>query len=263
MSWLDKLERKYGKYAIGGLMTYVVGLSAAVFIIDLLFPGVNFIRKIELIPALVIKGEVWRLITYVFIPPATRPIFIVFVLYFYYTIGLSLEQEWGSFRLNVYYLLGMIGTTVAAVLTGGGTSLFLNLSLFLAFARIYPDYEILVFYILPVKVKYLAWLQWLFILLTVITAPSIKLKISAIVSVINFFIFFGKDFIVLVKNRRKVHKNRKRFKDDRPKVITIHRCAVCGRTERDNPDLEFRYCIDCNGDYEYCMEHLKNHEHVK
>lgn len=259
MSFLDKLERKFGFLAIKGLMNYVVALSGLVFIMSLL--DKTFISKIALNPDLIIRGEVWRLVTYIFIPPSTSLIFIIFVLGLYYTIGASLEQEWGSFKFNIYYFIGMLGTTIGAFLTGGSaTSLYLNTSLFLAFAKIYPNYEMLIYFILPVKVKYLAWLEWAFIAITIIFSP-LSLKVSAIVSIINYFVFFGKDIITGVKNNRTAYENKKRFYADIPKTPYMHKCSVCGITDKDDPKMEFRYCSKCEGQHCYCMNHIIGHEH--
>lgn len=259
MNWLDKLERKYGRFAIRGLMTYIISLNALVYLLtSVLKVPVN---SLILYPSLILKGEIWRLVTYIFIPPSASPIWIIFILYFYYMIGNSLEHEWGSFKFNIYYLMGMLGTTIAAFISGAGTTAtYLNLSLFLAFAYIYPNYEILLFFILPIKIKYLAWLNWFYIGFTILFQP-LPLKLAAIVSIINYFVFFGKDIFTGAKNRKHVYANRKKFNYDVPKKSYIHKCTVCGITEKDNPDMEFRYCSKCEGDYEYCMEHLHNHDH--
>ncbi len=263
MSWLDKLERRFGKFAIKGLMSYIIVLNVVVYILMLADTSNAFIGRLVLDPALVMNGEVWRLITYIFIPPTTSPFWIIFALYLYYIIGRALEQEWGSFRFNVYYFVGMLATTAAAFLFGiSATPLYLNLSLFLAFAAIFPNYEFLLFFVLPMKVKYLAWFNWAYLGITVLFFP-IWMKVAAAASVVNFFIFFGKDITTNTKTRRQVYHNRKRFLSDLPRDFTIHKCMVCGKTEKDDSKLEFRYCSTCEGDYEYCMEHLKAHEHIK
>jgi membrane associated rhomboid family serine protease len=262
MRWLDKLERKYGKYAIKGLMTYIVGISGFVFLLSTLDTTGTYIQKLMLIPDLVMRGQIWRLITYIFIPPAASMIFIIFALYFYYMIGSALEHEWGSFRFNLYYFIGMIGTTAAAFITGGAaTSTYLNLSLFLAFAKLYPDYEILLFFFVPVKMKYMAWFNWAFIGYTVLFVPSISLKVAAVVSLLNYFVFFGKDALKRSKRTRMAYNNRKRFQENIPVKTHFHRCEICGITEIENPNMEFRYCSTCKGLHEYCMDHLRNHEH--
>jgi hypothetical protein len=156
----------------------------------------------------------------------------------------------------------MIVTTLAAFIIGHGvTALYLNFSLFLAFAYIYPDFEILLFFIVPVKVKYLAWLNWFFIAFTVLTA-QVADKVAAVVSVSNYFLFFGKDIFAYTRNKSFAYRRRRDFKG-LPQKSTIHKCTLCEMTERDDPRMEFRYCSTCEGDYEYCMKHLKAHEHVK
>ncbi|TDT51357.1 rhomboid family intramembrane serine protease [Fonticella tunisiensis] len=263
MNWLDKLERRFGRYAIRGLMKYIVGITAAVFALSYLDITGVIESKLLLIPSEVLKGEVWRLITFIFIPPTKDPIWVLFALYFYYIIGTALENAWGSFRFNLYYLIGMIGTILAMFITEGiGTATYINLSMFLAFAYMYPNYEILIFFILPVKVKYLGWLYWLFILRTLITAP-VSEKVAAVVSIINFFVFFGPDVLHGIRNRSKVHYRRRKFKSQIPEIRLIHRCEVCGITSKDDPDMEFRYCSKCEGRRCYCMNHIKNHEHIK
>ena len=263
MKWLNKLERKLGRFAIRGLMNYIIGFNVLVLIFAQVDPSGTYLNKIMLIPELVLQGEVWRLLTYIFIPPTFSIIWAVFVFYLYYLIGNSLEHEWGSFKFNIYYLVGVLATTAGAFLSGlGTTSAYLNLSLYLAFARLYPDFEIAIWGILPVKIKYLAWLNWAYIGYTVIFNP-LPYKVAALASLLNFFLFFGKDIITRTRHRRHAHMNQKKFKSKLPeRTEAIHKCSVCGITEKDDPMMEFRYCSKCAGDYEYCEEHLRNHEHV-
>lgn len=262
MSFLDKLERKFGKFAIKNLVIIIVALTSIVYLLGYTLNN-DLASKLALVPSLILKGEIWRLISFTIIPPSANPIFAVFALYMYYLIGEGLEQEWGSFKFNIYYFMGLIGTVLAAFISGSGETAFnLNMSLFLAFSYIYPDFEILLFFIIPVKVKYLGWISWAYFAFIMLfgTIPS---KLAAIFALINFFLFFGKSIIKGVSNNKTVYNNRKTFKSQIPKVITRHRCTVCGKTEKDDPNLEFRYCSKCEGDYEYCMEHLSNHEHIK
>jgi len=244
-------------------MTYIVSLNLAVYLIGFIDTRGLIESKLLLIPDLVTRGEIWRLITYIFIPPSASMLWIVFVLYFYYMVGNSLENEWGSFRFNLYYLIGMAGTTIGAFITGiGATAVYLNLSLFLAFAYLFPNFELLLFFILPVKVKYLAWLNWAFLVYTVLFS-SMPFKAAAVASVLNYFVFFGKDIFTRSRTNRQVYYNRKSFRAEMPKDFTIHRCTVCGKTEKSDPKMDFRYCSKCQGDYEYCMDHLFTHNHVK
>lgn len=266
LNMLNRLERKFGRYAIRQLIVYIVGINALIYILGIGMPQSDAISKLLLDPRLIMQGEVWRLITWVFIPPSAPLLWIFFILYFYYMIGTGLEQEWGSFRFNIYYFTGIAATALAAFITGQGTTaLYLNLSLFLAFAYIFPDFQILLFFIIPVKIKYLAWLNWAFIAFTILTAPLAG-KIAALVSVSNYFLFFGSDIINTVKHRGSAYQRRKGFSSSLNTPLKkgfLHKCTICGMTENDDITMEFRYCSTCEGDHEYCMKHLKDHEHIK
>lgn len=262
MKVLDRLERKYGKYAIKNLMMYIVALNAVVFLFTYMDGTGELQGRLMLIPSLVLKGEVWRLVTYIFIPSTSNLVLLLFTLYIYYMIGTGLEQEWGSFRFNVYYLIGMLGTTLAAFISGSGsTGDYLNMSLFLAFAYIYPDFQLLLFFILPVKMKYLAWLDVVLLGMSFFSGGTSQ-KLAVIAAFLNFLLFFGKDLFYWVKNKRRSQF----YKSSHKQVFgaqktTYHKCTVCGITEKDDKNMEFRYCSGCEGQYEYCMNHLKNHEH--
>ncbi len=208
LKFLDKLDRKYGKLAIRNLMLYISAGNLIVFLLSFMMPSLP--GYLALYPTLVLQGQVWRLITFVFIPPDTSILFILFAVYFYYMIGNTLEHEWGSFRLNAYYFVGMLATIIAAFITGGTYGLHLNLSLFLAFAYLYPNHEILLFFFLPVKIKYLAWLNLAFIGFTLLFQP-LPYKIAAIVSLANYLLFFGDDMIKRMKMRRTSYYNRKNY----------------------------------------------------
>jgi membrane associated rhomboid family serine protease len=159
------------------------------------------------------RGEIWRLITFLFLPPTMHPIWTIFALYFYYLVGSNLENQWGSFRFNLYYLIGVICTIIASFIGKGTvTTEHLNLSLFLAFAYLFPNFEVLLFFFIPVKIKYIAYLNWAFIVFSLIFNP-LPMKLAAIASVVNFFIFFWSDLFTNLKLRRQTYKNRKRFKD--------------------------------------------------
>jgi membrane associated rhomboid family serine protease len=259
---LDRLERVLGPFAIRDLVRYIIGLNLAVYLMAYAYPASNIFGRLALDPARILQGEVWRLFTYIFIPPPASVLWIFFILYFMYIIGSGLEQEWGSFRFNAFYLCGMIGTTVGAFLAGqGATAFYLNLSLFLAFAAVYPEYEILLFFVLPVKVKYLAWLNWAFFAFAIVTEP-LPQKVAALASVANYFLFFGRDIATGMRDRGATYQRRKPFRAVARAKTTIHRCATCGMTENDDPLMDFRFCSTCEGDFEYCMPHLKAHEHV-
>lgn len=215
MKWLNKLERKFGRYAISNLMYYIIGITLAVYIVQYVL-NISAYSYLAFIPGLIMKGQVWRIITFIFIPPASSIVTIAFVMYFYYMMGTTLENEWGTFKFNIYYLFGMIGTIIAAFLTGDGTSVYLNLSLFLAFAYLFPDIEILLFFILPVKVKWIAYMDWAYFIFSLIFG-TMSTRVAAIASLINFFIFFGDDFINYIKHQRKYGATRRNFKREMKK----------------------------------------------
>lgn len=198
MNWLNKLERKIAKVAIHNLMYYIVLLTGLVFILRIVF-GYTFLNRLYFSPDLIMQGEVWRVLTFLFIPPSDSIIWIFFALYFYYMIGGTLEQQWGTPKFNLYYFIGALGTIVASLLTGSiGTPTYLNLSLFLAFAHLFPNFQVLLFLIIPVKMKYLAYLNWFFFAYTIVMG-SMSQRIAAIVALANFFLFFFGDFTRLLK----------------------------------------------------------------
>ncbi len=254
MDWLDKLERRLGRFAVPGLTRLIVAFNAATFLLLRLDP--TWINALVLDPDRVANGEVWRLVSCLFIPPTLDPLWLFFALYLFWIMGDGLEQEWGAFKLNVFYLVGMIATTLVAffIAHGSATNTYLNLSLFFAFATVFPNFEILVFFILPVKVKWLAAISAAFVLWTLLVAP-ISGKLAAVVSLANYLVFFGPQFWQMAILNRQVARRRAEFdaKSRPDESETWHRCAVCGRTERDDADLEFRVAAD---DKEYCMEHL-------
>lgn len=264
LKWINKLERKFGRYAIKNLMGHIVAITAIVYLFSLMDPNRTFLSSLELIPQKVLQGEIWRLITYIFIPPSGSPLYVVFFLYLLYIMGTSLERNWGTFRFNLYYFLGLLLTTVVSFLTWGvATPLYVDLSIFLAFARLYPDFQLVLFFIIPVKVKYLAIINWIYLAYALITEPLAR-KIVVITALVNYFIFFGRDILQDIKLKKKVYHSRKRFDAVRyERRDTIHKCTICGITEKDDPEMEFRYCSKCGGAYEYCMDHLRDHVHIQ
>ena len=259
---LDKLEKRIGKFCIRNLMIYIIAMNAVVFLMAYLFPELNIVSRLALVPELVLKGEVWRLVTFLFIPMSFHPFWIIFTLYFYYMIGTSLEHEWGAFKFNVYYFIGVLGTIAGAFLSELRTSTFLNLSLIFAFAYLFPNYQIMIFFFFPVKIKYLALFYAAGLVFTFALMPIVGL-ITVLGSAVNFILFFWKDIYYRIRFNRKAYMNQKEFKEKIPKIHVMHRCTICGITDVEDRKMDFRYCVDCEGDYEYCMDHLYNHEHVK
>ncbi|MDD3334370.1 MAG: rhomboid family intramembrane serine protease [Eubacteriales bacterium] len=209
MKWLDQLERKTRRFAIVHLMNYIVFGMALTFIAD--FMGLGFSRMLSLNMAAVARGQIWRLVTFVFLPPNTSLLWILFSLYFYWMIGSALENQWGSARFTLFYLTGMIGNILAALLTGYADNMYLNLSLFFAFAALWPDFEIMVFFILPVKMKWLALLNAaLFVWQLIVGTWSTRAVIFF--SLLNVALFLGGDLFNRIKQDSHYWKTRYNFR---------------------------------------------------
>ena len=275
-NWLDKMELRFGRYAIRNLTMYLLAGYAIGYLLSFTMP--QLLTYFTLEPALILKGQVWRLLSWVIIPPNDNIIFVIFMMLLYYSLGNTLESYWGAFRYNVYIFSGILFTVIGAFIvngliggiTGFGSlysTYYINMSIFLACASIMPDYQLLLYGIIPIKMKWLAVLDVVLLAVDAVQGGLI-IRIVIIASLLNFIIFFFCN-----RNLRghspKQAARRKKFQKQisRPQNQYVggakHRCAVCGRTELDNPTLEFRYCSKCNGNYEYCQDHLFTHEHVK
>lgn len=263
MNWLDRLERKYSKYAIRNLMYGIIIIQLMGLVLITLIP--DTIALISLNPDAILKGQVWRLVTFLAIPPTTNLLFAALVLYFYYMIGSTLESYWGTFRFNLFYLLGILATIVSAfVLRSFGYNFnmdptYINLSLFLVFATLFPDFELLLFFILPIKIKYLAFIEVLLLIYS-LTIQPLPIKIQILIAMGNYLLFFASK--LFKQEKTFVRKQKYRKKLNQPKKFH-HKCTICGKTEKDDESLEFRFCSKCDGHYEYCSNHLFTHEHIK
>ena len=279
--WVYKLEKKFGKYCIRGLIRYVIAAEIIGAVIGFVNPAI-YSTFLSLNFDAIGRGQVWRLITFIFYPEISMDMWsiILFAIQIavYYFIGNALENAWGSFAFNLFYFSGIILSIIAALLIYVVTGLpfwpsglqYINETLFLAFAVMFPNMQFLMFFIIPVKAKWLGIIYGAFIVYDVIMIVidggtfGYIYAIAIIIQFLNFFIFFISTF----KNRKGSVKQVKRQREFRKEVVhTVtpiyrHRCAICGRTDRDNPDLEFRYCSKCDGNYEYCSDHIFTHEHV-
>ncbi|MEA3207769.1 MAG: hypothetical protein QOE70_826 [Chthoniobacter sp.] len=257
MKWIDRAERNFGHLAIPNLIRLITAFNALVFVLYKLNP--SFLDWLRLDPEAVLRGEVWRLVSYIFIPNVGGPIYdwLIAALYIWYLwwIGDGLEHALGSFRVNVFYLLGMLGTTIAAFFSPSANfaTAMLNSSLFFAFARFYPEEMIYVMALVPVKVKWLAWISGAFLVLGFI-GNGWDYRLAVVAAFANYFIFFGKEIFQDAVQRRETSVRRRRFaSNQRSEDEALHCCTVCGRTEHAAPDLEFRVAKD---GHEYCLEHL-------
>lgn len=285
MKFIDKLERKFGRFGIPNLTIYMIVCYVIGYALMIVNPGI--LNWLSLEPAYILRGQVWRLVTWVLYPPSTSGVlwFAIAVLFFYYPIGTSLERTIGTFKYTLYILSGVIFTILGAFilyfLLGGNvlvgnvfSTYYISLSTFLAYAMCYPDMQVLLMFIIPVKMK---WMAIFYVVIVVyemiqyIMAGAWYLVIPIVASLLNFIIFyFGtKDFSRY--NPKEVHRRNEFRRAMEPQgrmksssgSVTKHKCAICGRTELDDPNLEFRFCSRCNGNYEYCQDHLFTHTHVK
>ncbi len=293
MNLLDKLERKFGRYAIHNLMYYIIILYALGYVI-LKFARPFYYAYLSLDPAAILHGQIWRIVTFIIYPPDTSLIFFLFSMYLYYMIGRVLESQWGAFRFNLYFFSGVLLHVIAAFISyyafGSEIAMFfgtyyLNFSLFLAYAALYPDTQFLLFFIIPIKAKWLGIIEGIYFGLTIAAGfltpylpdsvifgfvnmgifPDQANAVMALVSLLNFLIFFFGMRNMRRYNPKEIYRRRTYAKSVKQgqKNATTHKCAICGRTEKDGDDLVFRFCSKCNGNYEYCQDHLFTHEHVK
>ncbi|MDD2763210.1 MAG: hypothetical protein PHE83_04445 [Opitutaceae bacterium] len=262
MSPLTKLERLLGRLALPNLSLYLVAGQVLCWGLALM-AGFN-LERIALLPAAVLAGEFWRLATFLLLPPSIHPVFIAFAWYLFYLMGTALEHYWGVFRYNAFIGLGWLLTVAVAFLTPGvyASNLFLAGSVFLAFAYLNPDFTMMIFFILPVKIKWLALLQWLGYGFVLVVGPwSARLMVLAATG--NFLVFFAGDIVQGVRSgRRRMAHQATVFAARRDEREPRHRCRVCGKTDLSHPQTDFRYCSKCADNQCYCPEHIFNHEHV-
>lgn len=266
MTLLDRLERRLGRFAVHNTTLGIVFAQVAFYAAQQAESRGAFREpitdKLALIPAHVLEGQWWRVFTFVFTPPGDNLFWAILFWYFFYFIGTIMEQTWGAFRYNVYFLVGYVATVAASFLAPDqpASVAFLQGSVFLAFAYLYPDFIIQLMFVFPIRVKWLAWLAWAGYCLTFLRGEAVAMAMVG-ASVANFFVFFGTDVF-----RRALYGHRT-MKQQKERIVTRqkprHVCAVCGATNQTHPQMDFRYCSQCRGQWCYCEEHLRNHEHVE
>lgn len=290
---VNELRRKWSRFlynnrdkGIPNLMLFISVGTLIVYFFSMIDPSNVIYRFICFDRNAILHGQVWRLFTYVFVP-TSRGIWLFLLLFAYYGIGRMVESVWGTLKFNLFYLCGVVIMDIAGLLLGRtATTYYLNLSLFLALATMYPDNKVLLMYIIPIKMKYLAWVYLAFTVLDVVRGDFFS-----VFALLNYFIFFGRDCRNVLpgadhvgarhiqfgqKNHgnpnwanhyRSASGHRPGQKGDFKKVVDApayrHKCTVCGRTDVSNPELEFRYCSKCNGFYCYCQDHINNHAHIQ
>ena len=298
MNFIYKLEHKFGRFAIRNLSLILILCYVAGYIIE--FAASEFMGYLTLNPYAIVHGQVWRIVSWILIPPGENNIFFaIIMLVFYYSIGTSLERTWGTFQYNLYLFAGMFFTLIGSFLMMGFCYLFrpellngiyseytvfeslsyvfstyyVNRSIFLAYAATFPDNQVLLMFIIPIKVKWLGVVYGAFLVYEMISGMLMNGNVGFVYpfvigsSMLTFIVFFftTRNYIRMNRSQRKMHRDfaRKQRTDKaaRNAGITKHRCAVCGRTEKDGDDLVFRFCSKCAGNYEYCQDHLYTHIH--
>lgn len=308
MLWFYKLEQKYGKYAIPNLTLYLIICYAIGYMLQ--FITINqgagayygLLSYLNLDVYQILHGQVWRLFSWLLIPPGGLDFFTLIVLYCYYSIGTVLERTWGTFRYNVFMFSGMIATLIGAFilyailytsLAGTGqagellpvvsmsvanyfSTYYVSMSIFLAFAVTYPDAEMRLFFVIPIKAKVLGIIYVILMAYQILMGFKMDILYGVIytvvigfslLNVLLFFIVTRRNFRTpsQIKRQREFQKKQRDYGQHvvRMKKITRHKCAICGRTEETDPDEEFRFCSKCEGNYEYCSKHIYTHAHIK
>lgn len=301
---LDKLERKFGRFAVPRLMTYIIGgyVIGYMLMFGANATGGNYISLMTLEPYMIIHNlEIWRIISWVMIPPSRGIFWAIIMCIFYWQLGSYLERMWGTFKFNVYIFGGLFFTIVGAFALYGVmyaingiepvnmgayfSTYYINMSIFLAFALAIPDMPVMLYFCIPVKMKWLAYLYAAFIAYDFIFATWAG-RVAIICSLLNFFIFFFSSRNMWGKNARRSRTRtqygpfggfnkqqtytrttteppKRQYSATNNSPVARHKCAICGRTELTNPELDFRFCSKCNGNYEYCSDHLFTHTHVE
>lgn len=285
--WLDCFCYRHPKLSIPGLMKYIIIGNVLVYILDMFSTTGTGVASalLSFSASAIAQGQVWRLVTFIFVPYFSRNIFLFAItLYFYYFIGTALEREWGAGKFTVFYLFGVILNILVGFLAGTASMYYVNMSMFFAFATLYPDLQFLLFFLIPVKAKWLAWFDGAYfavVVLRYLFAGHFLVALLPIAAIFNYVLFFAADIsdqLSYFKQRAgyqaKARQNNRRtgpktinFHDAKEHVKQkqgyLHKCAVCGKTDVTDPNMEFRYCSKCNGYYCYCSDHINNHVHVK
>ena len=276
-SELKNLRRNFERFCykhrykgISNLMLYIAIGTAIVYLFMMIDPSNLLYYFLRFDRSAILSGQVWRLFTYIFIPNDNNVFLLAISLYFYYFIGRSIEQSWGPFRFNLFYLSGVIITDLAALLLGVNVSTgSLNLSLLLAFATLYPENRVLLFFIIPIKMKWVAWFELGLYTVQIFRytfAGKWGMAMMPVIAMLNLLVFFApsiqrKANQVRAHHRPEAVQFRKAVKEQQKQKGYNHKCCVCGKTDTEYPNMQFRYCSKCEGYHCYCEEHIFNHVH--
>lgn len=281
LTFIDRLQRRLGWLAVPNVTIAIIVGQAVLYVANLLAQngGGVALDRVMLDPAKVMQGEVWRLVTFLFTPPPIGPIWVIFYFMLFHLFGTTLEQQWGTFKYNLFLLVGYFANVAASFIGAfvlqqqldpgaSGTLKFASLaatngflygSVFLAFARLYPDFIMNLFFILPIRVKWLALLAWIGYAYALVVGNWME-RMLVMASVLNYLLFFGREHVREVRQGQR--KRTFQAEAKRATASAKHVCAVCGLSNADSPRTLFRYCSKCSGQRCYCPDHIRDHEHV-
>lgn len=264
---------------IPNLMLYICIGNAVMYVISMVTRNYTLYNLLSFNRRLILQGQVWRLFTYPLTYLTSNILLMAISLLCYYSLGNAMERMWGTLKFNIFYLTGVVLMDIYAMIFNCSANVYyLNMSLFLGYATLFPDASFLLFFIIPVKAWVLALFDLVIILLGVFSPPFTAANLFPLIALGNYFLFFGKDVLNVIplswqSNARKLFHKKPRQpkviqfhvsqKPQEPKQNYNHRCTVCGRTDVSNPELEFRYCSKCKGYYCYCQDHINNHVHIQ
>ena len=288
---MKNLRNRFGRFCfthrdkgISNLMLYIALGNALVYLMSMIDRTNTLYYILCFDREAILQGQVWRLLTYALTFDSGNILYTAIALICYYSLGRAIENAWGTFRFNLFYLTGILMMDIYCMIFGGyATAGYLNLSLFLAYATMYPDAQFLLMFIIPVKAWIFALLDLALVVIGLLGNPF-PYNLFSVISLANYFLFFGKDVLNVIPvswrmNARRLFKKGGSKKQKAktipfpnagsyqatvatPKAPYTHKCTVCGRTDLTNPELEFRYCSRCKGYFCYCQDHINNHNHV-
>ena len=267
---------------ISNLMLYIALGTAVVYVMSEMLGNYTLYNLLYFDRNLILKGQIWRLISYPLTYRIDNLLLMAVSLFCYYSLGQAMENIWGTLRFNLFYLTGILMMDVYCLIFGGRADVtYLNLSLFLSYATLFPNAQFLLFFIIPVKAWIFALFDLVIVLMDLLLYPF-PYNLFSVISLANYFLFFGKDVLNVIPMSWRINAGRLFRKQPQKKAKVIqfnagsyeatkatmkapytHRCTVCGRTDISNPELEFRYCSRCKGYYCYCEEHISNHSHIQ
>ena len=271
--WLDRFCYKHPRFGIPNLMMYIAIAQAAVGLLDIFLQDWLSALLMFSGPA-ILRGQVWRMVTFVIVPNSSNPFYLLLSCYVYYWTGQMLEREWGTAKFNLFYLSGVVLSALFGLLLGHQDIYYIHLSIFLVIATLYGEMQVLFMFVIPIKMKWLAILDVVLILVDVVQYAQRGLWVFALAplaSFVNYFIFtwpFWSMKLGFARRRADPQViNFKRAQRQAQKKAKetggyMHKCAVCGLTDQDDPNMEFRYCSKCDGYYCYCANHINNHIHI-